>query len=713
MTATTPRTDAGRDAAPLPADSANHSAEWWRHPFRIFQTNIREVDSGLDVQRNVRDILDFGCNVWLLNAGGIVSHYPSKLDHQHPSPWLKDRPSGDLLGDAIEEAHRLGVRVMARCDFSKLHRDQFERHSDWFYVSPKGGPQIYNGLYSACPSGPYYQEKSLEVISEILDNYAVDAFFFNMFGMALRDYSGNYHGICQCVNCQRRFAAFSGGMTLPRQETYADPAYPVWRRYTRELLDGIAGGVRRLIKSRRSDVALLLNSNPDVTFHEINNAVERPLPLWRYHAGEVAKTSRNAYPDRPVAINCVMFWDIPYRFSAEQPGMVQLSLAQVIASGANPYSYVLGHTANQPDRKNFPAVRRLNQFHRANERWYGGIESAAEVLLVSPTQSQDAYGDDFNAKVQGAFRGAYRALVESHLPFDVLPDEKLAAAQADGRLARYRAVVLPNAAALSDEQAALLDGYVDRGGGLVATFETGTRDLAGAIRAAGAVALRSLGAARVLARRDGVRELRGSYLRVTNREDLADLPDTDLVPVDRAFLYVERREGVEPSFAFVGPSRYGPPEKCWWDEVLETDHPGLLWQTHGRGKTAYFPWPVDTLFYGHSLMECRSMLAHAVRTVARVSQVKTDLPPQVEVTVHRQPSSGATLVHLVNSSGHQDRSYHEPATFTGHTIVVRTDRPVQRVTSAALGQDLPFEQEGDGVRLTLPQVGLLDLLVLQ
>ena len=109
-------------------------------------------------------------------------------------------------------------------------------------------------------------------------------------------------------------------------------------------------------------------------------------------AGEVAKTSRSAHPERPVAINCVMFWDIPYRFSAEQPGMVQLSLAQVIANGANPYAYVLGHARNQPDRKNFPAVRRMMQFHKANERWYDGMQSAAQVLLVANGQAEDAYG---------------------------------------------------------------------------------------------------------------------------------------------------------------------------------------------------------------------------------------------------------------------------------------------------------------------------------
>jgi hypothetical protein len=325
----------------------------------------------------------------------------------------------------------------------------------------------------------------------------------------------------------------------------------------------------------------------------------------------------------------------------------------------------------------------------------------------------DAYGDEGTAKAQAAFRGAYRALVESHIPFDVLPDTQLAAAQTDGRLSTYKAVVLPNAAALSDEQTQLLDRYVEQGGGLVASFETATRDADGTPRPGGLIGLRSLGAARVVAKRDGFRELRGSYLRVTRREDLPDLPDTDLVPVDRAFLYVESRQGAAPSFTFIGPSRYGPPEKCWWDEELETDHPGLLWHSYGQGKTAYFPWPVDTLFYGHSLMECRSLLANAVAQVAGGRQVETDLPPQVEVTVQRQASSGATLLHFVNGSGHQDRSYFEPAPYFDRAVTVTTERPVTRVSSAALGQELAFEQQDGRVRFTLPKLDLLDLVVLE
>jgi Hypothetical glycosyl hydrolase 6 len=279
---------------------------WWERSFRIFQTNLREIDAGLDATRVVRRIVDFGASAWLLNTAGIVSFYPSKLPFQHPSPWLRDRPSGDLIGDAIREAHASGLRVISRADFSKVHADVYEAHPDWCFVDREGEPQVYNGLYSTCPSGPYYQEKTFEIIGEVLDLYPTDGFFFNWFNFNQRDYSGRERGICQCESCRRRFRD-EVGLDLPRVENWSDPAYLRWREYTRGTLEGLAGRIKTFIKARNPDVCLILRQNPDVIMHEVNGAVDRPLPLWKYWAGEVGRESRAAHPDLPVTINRLMW----------------------------------------------------------------------------------------------------------------------------------------------------------------------------------------------------------------------------------------------------------------------------------------------------------------------------------------------------------------------------------------------------------------------
>jgi hypothetical protein len=706
---------------------------WWESPFRIFQTNIREIDAGLDVEAVVDDVVGFGANTWLLNAAGIVSFYPSKLDYQHPSPWLSERASGDLIGDAVEVAHRRGVRVIARCDFSKLHQDVYERQPDWFYVSPAGKPQIYNGLYSCCPNAPYYQEKSFEIIAELLGRYEVDGFFFNQFNHPLRDYSRVYHGICQCVHCRTRFADATG-MTLPTSEDWANPAYPRWREWSRGVLLDLGGRVRGFIKERKPDVALILRFNPDVVFNEVNNAVDRPLPLWRHWAGEFGRQTGTANPDRPAVQNSVMFLDLPYRFTAEQPGLIGLHMSQTIAHGVNPWAYVIGTTRSQTDRKNFPIVRRMLTFHRDNAAVYEGLRSAARVAIVQSVRSEErvafalaassheARGDQGVAQVQNARRGVYRALVEGHLPFDIFPDDQLVAASTDGRLAAYDALILPNVAVLDDAQAAALDGYVEQGGGLVATYETGRYNPDGSPRAD--LALQSLGARRVLSRRAGPstiglddtagvhRPMRSSYLRVTRREDLPGFDETDFVMLDRAFLTVDLRDGVVPSMTLVPQSRSGPPEKTYWD--YEADHPGLVHFEHGRGRTAYFPWPIDALFYDHSLPEHRALLVQAVATVAGGRrQVIADAPPQVEVVLGRRPDGGH-VVHLINHSGHQDRSYHDPLPIYDLGLSIDLGAPAPGGARALVaGQGLPLERDGGRVTLRLPRLDLFEAIVLE
>ena len=190
----------------------------------MLQTNLREVDAGLDVEQTLDALQEHGVDTWLVNGGGILSFYPSDLPFQTRNPYLSKRASGDLLGDAVAGAHRRGMRLLARMDFSKIAPAIAEEHPDWCYRSPAGGLQTFEGLVSVCPSADYYQERIFDVLDELLDRYPVDGFFFNWFGYNEVAYGGRYVGVCQCAACERLFRQRSGREVLPALE--GDEARP-------------------------------------------------------------------------------------------------------------------------------------------------------------------------------------------------------------------------------------------------------------------------------------------------------------------------------------------------------------------------------------------------------------------------------------------------------------------------------------------------------
>ena len=437
------------------------------------------------------------------------------------------------------------------------------------------------------------------------------------------------------MHCQERFRDHFG-MVLPREEDWSDPAYLHWRAYT-ETLDDLAGRIRRFIKERNPEVALILRQNPDVIMHEVNNAVDRPQPIWVHWAGEVGRESRTAHPEKPVTINAVMFLDLPYRFSAEQPGLVGLHLAQTIAQSKTP-----GPTSSAR-----PKTSRTARTLASSARCCDSIAITRTTTPACTRRQKSPSSARSAARSATAGRKASRGsrtsggecsapLVEGHVPFDILPDEQLLAAARDGRLARYDALVLPNLATLDDAQATVLDQFVENGGGLVATYDTAAFDGEGKARAE--LGLRSLGGKRIVTHREGPGAMRSGYLRVTRPRRICPAPLRPTSSRWTARFFTSSHVG---GGAFVCPdppsSRYGPPEKTYWD--VETEHPGLLWQHHGLGRTAYFPWPIGALFFDLSLPEYRALLVNAVEQVSRSGrQVVTSAPPQVEVVVGEQTS---------------------------------------------------------------------------
>ncbi|GGM31400.1 beta-galactosidase trimerization domain-containing protein [Promicromonospora citrea] len=660
---------------------------WWDEPFGVFQTNLREIDAGLDVEATLDAIEEHGARVWLLNVGGILSHYPTDLPFQTRNPHLAGRPGGDLVGDALSAARRRGVRLLARMDFSKVAPAIADAHPEWLYVSPTGARQEFEGLVSVCPSAGYYQHRLLDVVDEVLDRYEVDGFFFNWFGFNEVDYAGRVHGVCHCAACQEGFRARTGLDRLP--ERAGDEHYRAWRGYATATIDALTARVRAHLAARRPDAALILGTAADVLFHEANNAIGRTL--WPYATGEAVSALRSARPGKPVLVNAVAFWDMPYRFAAEQPEMLGQYLAQAIARGANPSTYVMG-PAGHVAYDGLSAAAAVTRFHRDHRDVYAGLSPAARVGLVRP----DPLDDDgrFGTGV-AEHRGLLTALVERHVPFDVVPVGALADLGADPATDRFRVLVLPDLPSLPDPAADALERFVRAGGTVVATGRSGigpdgaVRDWFPGERVTAVDADRDL--------------LTSSYVQLDGAEAVEG---ARLVPRHGRHHRLAWRADTTPRFRLVEAAPYGPPEKAY-GHVPGTE-PVAGERRHGAGAVVQLPWVVGTAYRDTGLTALRDLVVDLVTERLGTPQVALDGPEQLEVVVGR--SRAGLVVHLLNHSGQRGNGYGPVVPL--HDVALRVPglagRPARALAGAATVVD-----DGDDLVVRLATVTGLEVVVIE
>ncbi|WP_432938257.1 alpha-amylase family protein [Kribbella sp. CA-253562] len=640
------------------------SGLWWQDPFRMFQTNLREIDAGLDVEEVLDYLVEFGADTWLLSVGGILSNYPTDLDFQTRNPYLAQRASGDLIGDAVKAAGRRGIRVMGRMDFSKIDHRRAEQHPDWCFVDAAGDQQVYNGLTSVCPSGDYYQVKLFEVLDEVLDRYPVDGFFCNWMSFNEVDYSRVYRGVCHCMACRTRYADYAPGETLPQGKD--SPGYETWQRFARDVLADLTGRIRDHLSARRPEAPLVLGDRADIVFHEANNAVGRPL--WHHRTSEHVSAAKTYRPEVPVLTNSVAFVDMPYRMAGEEPHHFAQYLIQAIARGANPSTYIMGTPRDNP-YECLAVAGELTRFHRDHHDVYRELVPAAGTLLVRPDKGA----------IQ-EFQGLYLALLQRHVPFDVLPEERLG----DIDLGRYGVVVLPDLGSLAPDIASVLDRYCAAGGAVVATGNSGVL--------AEEIELQCLPAQRRLASHDTEEAVRSLHLRDS---------DHGVVPVVGRFDVIQPSPTAEIGWRALSRAPYGPPEKCHGH--LELEHPGRLRAPYGQGRAVMLPWTVGRAYREVGLTAHRELVVTEVLW-AGAQQIATGLPEQVEIVLGR--SAAGRVIHLLNRSGDADQRFAEPLPI-GPCWLELPDPEVAEVQALRAGVRLPVV---DG-RVEVPVIERFETLV--
>ena len=219
----------------LPAQ--NKPDLWWkRNNLRIIQMNLPAYEAAtINADSIVTDLVACSANTLLINAGGIMAFYPTKLDFHYRNPYLKDN---NVLADIVRKCHEKGIKVIVRFDFSRVNERIFKAHPEWCYISPKGERIINTDMYVVSINAPYVQEKAFRIIEEVIDTFPIDGIFLNMPGYQVNNpYEGKYHGIDQNEYDKKRFAEFSGGHALPTEENKADPLFQKYLEFKKVTVE--------------------------------------------------------------------------------------------------------------------------------------------------------------------------------------------------------------------------------------------------------------------------------------------------------------------------------------------------------------------------------------------------------------------------------------------------------------------------------------------
>jgi len=274
-------------------------------------------------------------------------------------------------------------------------------------------------------------------------------------------------------------------------------------------------------------------------------------------------------------------------------------------------------------------------------------------------------------------------------------------------LASLKTLVLPDVVALSDAQCAQLRAFVERGGGLVATYETSLRDESGAPR-------KDFGLAELFGVRFNGRaetQMHNAYLRLEHERAKGNAMFVGLEDAPRIIHGVNRLD-VTPRATFgpapitLIPSYPDLPMEKVYPRVSHTDVAQVFMREVGAGRVVYFPWDVDRTFWEILDVDHGALLRNAVTWATNEQAVVRVVGPGV-LDVTAWGRSRSATVHLVNLTNPMMMKgpVREPVPVGPQVVRVRLagEKPA-RVRLLVAGTTVHPRRSGDWLEVTVPVV---------
>jgi Hypothetical glycosyl hydrolase 6/Beta-galactosidase trimerisation domain len=686
---------------PLPprlAPLGQSTQPWQQKVRRVGQSNMTEHDPAV---MNIEEWADYwhsaGADIVFVSVTGILAFYPSKVPFHRHGKFLNNR---DFFGECTAAAKKRGMRVVARMSPDLNWGDALEAHPEWAMRNKDGSAQLSGEdphLFKTCMFSTYMDDYVPAIIREVNCLYDVDCFYTNGWPPL-----GSLPE-CHCNVCSK----------LPPTGT---PAY--WRVFNDRLFD-LWQRYDALAKEKKPDSFFFANLGGNV--HAGPN-LDRLAKIAAWFQGD----NQGRTYDDPAVWGCTLQGRVAnavqdgnfatanvtaaystgvvrWRNASKNPDEAKMWLNETLASGMIPYYHFIGSEAG------FGEDRRWQKVGTDYFRWTAKHDahlksrrSLANIGVVMGQSTQLLYKGPSEAHSREYMRetthGLYEVLLRGRFAFDFVHEDRLD----PERLSKYRALLLPNIAMLSDRQCQQIGDYVNSGGSIMASFETslydenlnprpdfGLAELLGISKAGDVIGTNG-----------------NAYYGRIEREHpiLAGFADTNWLPGAQNRLPIKPVQ--QPVLTVVPGFVQYPPELAY-PPVSRTDEPAVVLRETGPSRIAWFPGDIERTYWltGHG--DLLRLLHNTIRWITRDESI-VHVEGEGFIELFAWETNLGYAIHLLNyTNPNAHHGWMQSIYPLGPQIVSMTLPVGVKVKSVELlsaGSTVPFRLEGETLRFTIPRV---------
>ena len=629
---------------------------WYQQPLRILQTVLRQPDAAdYNVDSLVQYMAEVHANVLVVNGGGIVDYFQNTLPMANVNPYIGKR---DLLAEIVEGCHQNGIKVIARVDFRGVHKERFDLHPDWFAMDEHNKPIVLNyttpGLYAPCYNGYYRNEHAVAFISRLFEKYNIDGIWHN---------AVNFHNVCYCTRCQDLyFEEYQKKIPVKSDPRDDWEVYYAWNEIKAgEQLAKMRGTVKKFGEDKSYSAEV---------FDMYRVEQQKHTGISLYSAAEyfdflvtVSFIANNSYPIdykdiyypsnivrflkalRPDKSPVILFGGngTEHRYIYDPPLESRLWLWETAGVGGGFWNcYFNGSSpAKTLDTRNAYLAGDAYKYILDNQTLIQNLQPVKDIAIFFSKASGQMLGDrDFSLPLKGIFR----LLQEGHYQYGFVTDSELTLES----LSQFKVLIMPNVAAISNDHLDIIREWIDKGGRLIATYQTSLFDESGIQRddfgLSDAFGVSFTGTV--------INTNMDCYQKVLTRNELlAGFEKTELLHNSGRTSMVNSGPEAITVTGYLPKINNQPPENAFPDN-WDSSNPVMVLNGYGKGQVIYFANEAARLNYTIGHPDYRDLLENSIDMLLDNDAVlKTNAPASVHVYLNQSDKDPKVYqLSLVNTT---------------------------------------------------------------